>query len=260
MEPLNEIIPSLQILNERPLSSQEIDRFTQLFKELVAEEVEIRNVEGRRGALRDELLVAKANLSLHNFFKGDRTQVEKLKDQLEVYSPESWNELDKQLNASQQNFLRTTYKVVELLRSRNEEVEWEHDMSDTIQAMQRWYEVTKALPPDIAEKFEAGHRLLEREIKEHHDQSSEFFLRYAQHNAIDVSPTPDIYHEVSASCAFDFAKLRQHIWDYQAASVEEQYRTVALSVKAFGLAFANYKVIATTITKSNYQNLYTIFH
>jgi hypothetical protein len=257
------ISQSYTLQHQGTFSDNEINELTKLFQELVSANQELLQLEEKRGPDRDLVVATESQKSLDELIVDKKINQASSETINSLHHQENCDALDKSFNVARQKFLHTTFKVIEHLRSLNEYFAWECDLTDVIKAMTFVCNYFKSMidihrNPD----YEKMCRHQEEEIEQHKDQSSELFLRTAygqvvmikEDEIVDNPVTGDqLLTKVVHKCVKTFEAFRKNLVELSKKKkvFPEGYETFVLSLKAFGLAFKNYKSVATSFTVVN---------
>jgi hypothetical protein len=148
--------------------------------------------------------------------------------------------------AERQLLLNKMYDTVKFLRTLNEYVAWEYDLSAAVTAMEKlneWLQGIIQLTQD--ESLKEQSKNLVEEIEQHRNPSSELFLRMAE-EAVTLKTN----QEAATRCVEAFAAFRKTLGElsHKKQVFPEGYKSFTLSLKAFGLAYKNYKGFSSAFT------------
>lgn len=252
---------SCSLQHQEPLTAVEIDSVTMLFNELVLVNKELSAIEEKRGLNREAVLVQETSAAMKDLLVDGNLDMASEKITT-LHHQEKCDALDREFNTVRQKFLHTTFKVVEYLRTLNEYIAWECDLSLAIGAMQRVNGILKyalesnRVDPLQAQSLMQSFQHMDEEIKQHQDQSSELFIRTAYGIAIHAKEEADdgalrLCQQTAIKCVHTFEAFRKNLIEMSQKDpvFPEGYNAFVLSLKAFALALKNYKNVGSTITR-----------
>jgi hypothetical protein len=249
--------PSQTLQHQQPLTEKEIKQLTHFFEELVMADNELKQAEKERGAHRAETIAQETSDAFDHLIVDNEMNMDALETIGALQHQEKSSGVDKKYNVARQKFLHKVFQVVEYLRILNEYVAWECDFTLVINAMEKlhnWLQGIIQLTQD--ETFKQQSRHLQEEIEQHRDPSSELFLRMAEGVSFQLKgeePYPlQLNHKVANELIQAYGDFRKMLHDLSQKKpvFPNGYKSFVLSLKAFGLAFKNYKGVSGAFTAS----------
>lgn len=150
---------------------------------------------------------------------------------------------------ARQKWMHKAFDLVVYLRLLGEYIAWEYDLTQVIEAMEKlhqWLEGIIQITQD--ETYKQHAKLLKEDIEGYRDPSCEIFLRTAE----------ALNHEVAIKLVEANKAFRKTIDELSQTKqvFPEGYKSLVLSLKAFGLAYKNYKSVAGALTKAQCQQIF----